>query len=487
MEIHLNAGLARFINIDFDIEEKLKEYCFKWVDRSIQMQNLYSKGPQRDPIKYCYDEVSKSFQSGLIPRVCSLLIDWDVPYIIKFDYEGFTARSDIETPDWAWDHQRKIIDDLMTYRRSVCQSPTASGKSSSISLIIEKFPERQILVVLHQLDLIYDLATKIEQYIEEPVGIIGGGKTNWQRITVGSAASLKRHAEGKFKDRLNGIEVLIFDECHHYANNTGLTISKACPNTSYRCGLSATIAQEDGSDILLEGVIGPTFTVIPDTTMVELGVIHRPDVYFIEVEDPKLNLPVAEGLNKPERYKVVEAAIINNLQRNQLIVDIVKAFKDAKNNQGCALVLVEDVKNGHGDKIVDLLAEQDVEAISIKGETSLAARQEILDTFKVGGLKVLVATRILNEGKDVPLLELVINAAGGSGKRGIIQKVGRALRTDPTGKKTRAIIVDFWDMEPNYLNNNSRSRMKHLNSRHPECARLTTLDELYATFQQTGN
>ena len=486
MEIHLDAARATLINCEKKDIAGIKEHCLKWIDKSIEMQNYYNQGRyDQDPVKYCYDPVRNSFPTGLLPRVVDYLDRWEIPYTLKFTYDPFTVTEMPETPDWAWDHQKQIINDLLDYRRCIIKSPTASGKSSSIGMIVEKFTNKSIIVVLHQIDLILDLQEKLEDYLEEEVGIIGNGKKQWKRVTVCSARSLYNGAASKFKAKLEACDVLIFDECHHYANKTGEAISDACKNTSYRIGLSATPHIESGADPVLEGVIGPITTVIPDTVMVELGIIHRPDVYFIPVPDPELSLPTMPGIGKPERFKVVEGAIINNDYRNQLIVDIVKAFKESKNNQGCVLTVIEDVKNGHGDKLTALLEAAGVPTISIQGKTKITKRQEVLADFKQGELVSLVATRILNEGKDVPLLELVINAAGGSGERGIIQKVGRALRKDATGRKTRAIIVDFLDEEPYYLHRNSISRMKHLNNRHPGCARVATLEDLYNAFRQS--
>lgn len=480
MIIKFDGARARFEGCDNPTIALIKEHALKWIDQKIERQNYIGKGRYRDPVKYCYRAKDKSFPTGLLPRVVEFLQTTDISYKLEFDFECLTLQNTDPIPDWAFPHQKEIVEKLELYRRVIASAPTASGKSTCINLIAEKFQEFKILIVLHQTDLLLDLRENLQQYLDVEIGLVTGSKKPiWKDITVASSAMLRNRIE-EYKEQLESIDLLIFDECHHYANDTGETISNACKNTSYRIGLSATPRPADGSDLVLEGVIGSIYHHIPDTVMVELGVIHHPNVYFIEVPDPKLQLAIDPSINKPPRPLVIEEAIINNDHRNDLACDIVQQFFDTNDNPGGVLVLVEDVKNKHGVRIVEALKTRGIESRFIWGATKIDERQEVIQQFKTGGLPVLVATRILNEGKDVPSIELGINLAGGSGERAIVQKLGRTLRKDKSGRKNRSIFVDFMDAEPYYLANNSYKRMRHLNARFPGCAKITELEDLYA-------
>ncbi len=479
MKIVFDGARARFVGYDNPTIALIKEHALKWIDKSIEQNNIYQRGRYQDPVKYCYNKKDKSFPTGLLPRVVEFLQSTDISYFLEFDFECKTLRNKDPIPDWAFDHQRDIVDCLVNYRRVICSSPTASGKSTAISLIAEKFREFNTLIVLHQNDLIYDLKDSLENYLDEEVGIVVGSKKHvWKDITVAGCSLLRNRLE-EYKEELEKVDLLIFDECHHYANDTGEKISNACKNTSYRLGLSATPDQQTGANLVLEGVIGSIYHRIPDNIMVELGVIHKPDVHFVEIPDPKLNLECDPVTGKPPRPLVVEHAIINYDYRNELACELINQYLKHNPDGGGVLVLVEDVKNKHGIQIVGGLATYDIESKFIWGGTKVDKRQEVIEEFKSGDLPVLVATRILNEGKDVPSIELGINLAGGSGERGIVQKLGRTLRKDKTGRKTRSIFIDFMDAEPYYLANNSRKRMRHLNARFPGCAKVTELEDLY--------
>jgi superfamily II DNA or RNA helicase len=64
----------------------------------------------------------------------------------------------------------------------------------------------------------------------------------------------------------------------------------------------------------------------------------------------------------------------------------------------------------------------------ISHETGVAERKHILDAFQAGEYRVIVTSKVLNEGVDVPEAKVAIVLGGGSSKREYIQRLGRILR-----------------------------------------------------------
>ena len=64
----------------------------------------------------------------------------------------------------------------------------------------------------------------------------------------------------------------------------------------------------------------------------------------------------------------------------------------------------------------------------ITHETGAAERKHILDGFQAGHYRVIVTSRVLNEGVDVPEAKVAIVLGGTSGAREYIQRLGRVLR-----------------------------------------------------------
>lgn len=65
---------------------------------------------------------------------------------------------------------------------------------------------------------------------------------------------------------------------------------------------------------------------------------------------------------------------------------------------------------------------------AITHETGVAERKHILDAFQAGDYRVIVTSKVLNEGVDVPEAKIAVVLGGGSSKREYIQRLGRILR-----------------------------------------------------------
>jgi len=80
----------------------------------------------------------------------------------------------------------------------------------------------------------------------------------------------------------------------------------------------------------------------------------------------------------------------------------------------------------HNAVVYDIARRHLVPAIT--HETSAAERKQILDGFQTGHYRVIVTSRVLNEGIDVPEAKIAIVLGGTSGAREYIQRLGRVLR-----------------------------------------------------------
>jgi superfamily II DNA or RNA helicase len=80
----------------------------------------------------------------------------------------------------------------------------------------------------------------------------------------------------------------------------------------------------------------------------------------------------------------------------------------------------------HNAVVYDIAARYLVPAIT--HETNAAERKHILDRFQAGEYRVIVTSRVLNEGVDVPEAKIAIVLGGGSSVREYIQRLGRVLR-----------------------------------------------------------
>jgi superfamily II DNA or RNA helicase len=70
-------------------------------------------------------------------------------------------------------------------------------------------------------------------------------------------------------------------------------------------------------------------------------------------------------------------------------------------------------------------------APAITAETARTERDEMIDAFRVGRIRTIIAARVLNEGIDVPDARVAIVVGAAQGAREMVQRVGRVLRPAP--------------------------------------------------------
>jgi len=74
-----------------------------------------------------------------------------------------------------------------------------------------------------------------------------------------------------------------------------------------------------------------------------------------------------------------------------------------------------------------------------------------------GDLDVLVASKIFDQGIDIPQLDALILAGSGKSSARALQRIGRVIRNYPG--KEKAIVVDFYD-NCKFLREHSKARLK---------------------------
>ena len=71
-------------------------------------------------------------------------------------------------------------------------------------------------------------------------------------------------------------------------------------------------------------------------------------------------------------------------------------------------------------------------------------RENTLRDFKEGKVDILISSMIIKRGKNLPLMQVLINAAAGDSHTTIKQILGRGMRRK-AGIKTKIYMDDFFD------------------------------------------
>ncbi len=316
------------------------------------------------------------------------------------------------------------------------------------------------------LDLLQQFHDLFSSLFDEPIGFVGNGICNIQRInivsvwTVGRALKLDRKKIFQDDDDESSEEELdepcalkipamlknasthIFDESHIVATDTIKKLfANIDPERIY--GVSGTPYREDNTQLFINGILGDQIANVTASELIERNVLAQPFIKFITV--PK------KHLSSSNYQTIYKEYIVENDVRNKLIIENAKSLLNKKYQ---VLILFKTIK--HGEILFKMLQDEGLECDILDGSNSLEERNKVKQRLLKRELNLVLASTIFEIGVDISSLSGLVLAGGGRSRLRATQKVGRLVRSFP-GKKHVAII-DFHD-NAKYLKNHSKIRL----------------------------
>jgi superfamily II DNA/RNA helicase len=95
----------------------------------------------------------------------------------------------------------------------------------------------------------------------------------------------------------------------------------------------------------------------------------------------------------------------------------------------------------HAERLQPLFAARGIRAALMHSKLPREQRFKNLSSFRLGKIDMLISIEMLNEGIDVPDVNLVAFMRVTHSRRIFLQQLGRGLRVSPG--KTRVIVLDF--------------------------------------------
>jgi superfamily II DNA or RNA helicase len=383
----------------------------------------------------------------------------EVSQILKTEFPDVWARGVIEDkriiPDWKTilsriqpqmlhkrvlrDYQIRSAREAVKNLRGILALATNAGKTEVASVIL-KAVNLPSLYLCSGKDVMFQTQKSLQSLLGEKIGIVGSGKRDIQKFTVGLAQTLSKTHQFPF---LNSIQLFVADECHHLKSNTWLEVLNACPNAVFRFGLSGTPYADELAERRLTGATGSVISEVSNQFLVEQGISAKPKFIFQKVCPAGV-----ETLSYKEAYR---DAIVLNDERNQFVIDYCKKFQGRS-----ILVLVWQVV--HGKVLEQIFKSQGMKAQFVSGQDAVQDRIQAVGQFRRQSKSVLIASTIFDEGISIPEIDVLILAAGWKTPLRFLQRVGRAMRTRPDKKSV--VIIDFLDFGNYHTLLHSKARLE---------------------------
>lgn len=315
---------------------------------------------------------------------------------------------------------------------------TGLGKSMVANQLIvnelERNPRQEVLVLAHTKDLVRQLEASAWPILEKQhsthlwtdgeVPAYSGGVVfaTWQSL----AAAVQRDSlDGRFG-------LVVVDEAHHAPSRVFSETLEAI-NPRFLVGLTATPWR--GDNRRLEDLFGePAFTMDIVDGM-QRGFLARVDYRMLtdgidwnEVAALSREGHTLRNLNQrlimPER----DVAVVEKIGKHFSALDSPRA-----------LVFCRSIE--HANRLQPLLAAEGIRAAQLHSGLSREQKFLNLSSFRAGLIDCLLSVEMLNEGIDVPEVNLVVFVRVTHSRRIFIQQLGRGLRVRPG--KTEVLVLDF--------------------------------------------
>jgi len=385
---------------------------------------------------------------GLVPYIEKFCKDRD--YKLEIDSAISTTQefsvveaqeliTTLKLPFEVRDYQLKSFINAVRSKRMLLLSPTASGKSLIIYLVLRYLMEsgyNRGLLIVPNISLVAQMYKDFEDYgwdSSEYCHTIHGGKekqankflfiSTWQSIYT------------QPKEYFEQFEFVIGDEAHSFKAKSLATIMVGCDNAKYRIGTTGTLDGTQTHRLVLEGLFGPVYQSTSTSELIEQKHIADFNIKCLILKYP-------ENICKDSKkwtYQEEIDYIVSNPKRNDFIKNLVLSL------DGNTLVLFQLVEK-HGKNLFELIKThaKNRHVFFVYGGTDVEVRESIRTITEKESNAIIVASYgVYSTGVNIRNLHNIVFASPSKSRIRNLQSIGRGLRIGDN--KTKATLFDISD------------------------------------------
>jgi|TARA_B110000914_G_scaffold220491_1_gene230660 superfamily II DNA or RNA helicase len=470
-----------FIYIDCDdkgIIQELAEYFTFYVpgykfmpqfrnklwDGKIRLFNLRDQSLYAGLFKYI-----KSFCLERDIELTSVLREPPSKYNLPgMDYpaplDWISCAAPLSLPFEPRDYQLDAVEHGLRTRSGLLVSPTASGKSMIIYLLMRYFLEHnddKCLIIVPTTSLVKQMYTDFAKYSENDkrfspdedcheimAGLDKGHKT--KRVYISTWQSIYKMQKGYFEN----FGMVVGDEAHNFKAKSLTSILTKCTEARYRFGLTGTLDGTQTHKLVLEGLFGAHKHVTTSKALMDRGDLANLNIDILLLKHKEEDCKEVSKM----KYQDEVEWIVTSSKRNNFIKNLAIDLK------GNTLVLFQFVEK-HGEplfRLIDASVEKGRKVFFVSGKTSADIREEIRGITETEKNAILVCSYgTFSTGVNIVNLHNIIFASPSKSQIRVLQSVGRGLRKSDQDTVLYDIADDLhWKANKNYTLNHSAERVK---------------------------
>ncbi len=337
--------------------------------------------------------------------------------IDKWDMDYFDPVSSKVKPNAM---QRKALKEIQRYRdmgvtKSLVVSATGSGKTYLAAFDARNYDAKRVLFVVHRDKILNDAKETFMKVFgaERSYGLyVGKHKDIDADFIFASNVMLSMHLNDFTCDEF---DYIVMDECHHVAAETYKKIMKYF-KPGFILGLTATPERMDNEDVF--------------------GMFDKNVPYELRLRDAIIN-----DLVVPFHYYGIRDQLVNYAS-NIDALNIAKEIGKVENVEFIAKEIDKHKSNGklkaiafctsisHAILMAEALVDQGFDTVALTGKNDLGQRIKAFNDLQDDNnpLEIICTVDILNEGVDIPQVNMVLFLRPTESSTIFLQQLGRGLR-----------------------------------------------------------
>lgn len=398
---------------------------FEWNVSLISKDNLDSYNDALIEFELIWDKTLE-LDTKLIEKY-RLQLDYAIE---KWDMDYVNAMDAKINPN---SMQRKALRELRRYRdtgvkKALIISATGSGKTYLAAFDARNFGAKRLLYIVHRESILNDAKESFVKVFgaERTYGFYTGNENSLEADFIFATSNmLGRHLDSFKKDEF---DYIIYDEVHHVVAETGKKIFEYF-EPEFILGLTATPERMDNQDI---------FTLFDQNVPFELRLrdaINNDLVvpfHYYGIRDQlvdyssKDKMTIAKNIAEQNNIEFIKSQIEKYRKPGEKL----KCIAFCTNIQSCRLMAEELYEEGY--HTISLTGINDT-GVRIKAFKDLQDENNLLE--------IICTVDILNEGVDIPQVNMVLFLRPTESQTVFIQQLGRGLRKYPG--KDYVTVLDF--------------------------------------------
>jgi superfamily II DNA or RNA helicase len=444
-----------YLTCEESIKAELNDY-FSFFAPNYQFSPLYKKKVWNGKI-YLYSKKTSKLYGGLIRYLIEFAKERNLKVSVDAAAQVFEEYGEEEAKQFAQslnlhsrdkaisphDYQLLGLVKAIKYKKILLLSPTASGKSLIIYMIVRNLLKNKCkkgLLIVPTISLVEQMYGDFRDYssangwsVEKHCQKIyqGHEKIASAPLTISTWQSIHELPKSFFEQ----FDFVIGDEAHSFKAKSLSSIMTKCINAKYRLGTTGTIDDTEVHKLVLEGHFGPASRLVTTKELIEKKHLSDLEIKCLVLKYPESICKMVKELDFQKEMEF----IVTNPARNKFIKNL------ALDQKGNTLVLFQFVEK-HGKMLYEMISSncEDRKVFFVHGGVDAEDRENVRHITEQENDAIIVASYgVFSTGVNIRRLHNIIFASPSKSKIRNLQSIGRGLRLGDN--KDKATLYDISD------------------------------------------